>query len=155
METKTEKWLWSIALPGFAQILNGKLIKGIVLISLEFLINVQAHLNLVVIESFHGNMGKAIELADYQWLMFYPCIYMFAVWDGYRDAEGGTSSFSFLPFVFAAFLSTIGVIYSSTLRIFGFMLGPIFSPILLLLTGAIVGWIIKIYLLRLLSKLKQ
>lgn len=154
METKTETLLWSIALPGFAQIVNGKLLKGIFFISLEFLINVQAHLNLVIIESFHGNMAKAIELTDYQWLMFYPCIYMFAIWDGYRDAGGGRTPFSFLPFVFAAFLSTIGVIYSPTLNIFGFLLGPIFSPIIFLLIGVIIGWIIKLYVVTI-SKFKQ
>ncbi|WP_332628508.1 hypothetical protein [Halalkalibacter flavus] len=154
METKIEKLLWSIALPGFAQFLNGKFMKGIVFISLELLINVQANLNLIIIESFHGNMLKAIDLTDYQWLMFYPCIYIFAIWDAYRDAGGGRNPFSFLPFVFAAFLSTIGVIYSPTLKIFGFLLGPIFSPIILLLIGVIIGWIIKICVLSI-SKLKQ
>ncbi|WP_062047377.1 hypothetical protein [Bacillus sp. JCM 19034] len=154
MENKIEKLLWSIALPGFAQILNGKLIKGIVFISLELLINVQANLNLVIIDSFHGNMLKAIDLTDYQWLMFYPCLYMFSIWDAYRDAGGGRSPFSFLPFVFAAFLSTIGVIYSPTLEIFGLLLGPVFSPIIFLLIGVIIGWIIKICVLSI-SNLKQ
>ena len=31
----TEKLLWSIALPGFGQMLNGKYVKGILLIILE------------------------------------------------------------------------------------------------------------------------
>jgi len=78
---RKEALLWSIALPGFGQFLNGKLIKGIVFVFLEFLINVQANLNEVTISSFHGEIEKAIEQANYQWLMFYPCLYFFAMWD--------------------------------------------------------------------------
>jgi hypothetical protein len=35
---RVEKLLWSIALPGFGQILNGDLLKGLLFIALEFLI---------------------------------------------------------------------------------------------------------------------
>lgn len=148
MENKTEKLLWSIALPGFGQFLNGKLVKGIVLIFLEFLINVQANLNTVIIQSFNGNIQNAIQSTNYQLLMFYPCIlYTFAIWDAYRDAGGGRSPFSFLPLVFAAYLSTIGVIYSSTLEIFRILRGPIFLSILFLLFGIIVG-IVLMFTLR-------
>lgn len=100
----SEKILWSIALPGFAQFLNGKLFKL-----------------------------TTIQLTNYQWRMFYPCIYLFALWDAYRDAGGGSGSFSYLPFVFSAFLGTIGVIYSSTFKLFGILWGPIFLPILFLI----------------------
>ena len=40
-----EKLMWSIALPGFGQYLNGKYFKGTILLILEFLINVQANFN--------------------------------------------------------------------------------------------------------------
>ncbi len=144
----SEKILWSIALPGFAQFLNGKLFKGTVFIFLEFLINVQANLNAAIIPSFHGDMITAIELTNYQWLMFYPCIYLFAIWDAYRDAGGGSDSLSYLPFVFSAFIGTIGVIYSSTFELFGYLWGPIFLPILFLIIGVGVGWIIKLIFLQ-------
>ncbi|AZV43255.1 membrane protein [Peribacillus asahii] len=74
-----EKLMWSIALPGFGQYLNGKYFKGTVLLILEFLINVQANFNQVILLSFHGEIGDAIQHADYQWLMFYPCLYLFAM----------------------------------------------------------------------------
>lgn len=67
-----EKLLWSIALPGFGQVLNGKLFKGIFLIGLEVVINIQSNLNKVIIYSFQGNIQAAIEKVDYAWLMFYP-----------------------------------------------------------------------------------
>lgn len=145
-EGRIEKVLWSIALPGFGQILNGKFLKGISLIGLEVLINVQSNLNQVIIFSFQGNIQAAIESANYGWLMFYPCLYMFAIWDAYRDGEGEIPSYSFLPFVFSAYFGTIGVIYSSNLEVFGVLFGPVFLPILFLIIGIGIGLLIKIIL---------
>jgi hypothetical protein len=110
-EKKLEQIFWSIALPGFAQLLNGKYVKGILFIVLEFLINIQGNFNKVIILSFQGEISQAIEQADYQWLMFYPCLYMFAIWDAYRDAGGAKTPYSFLPFAFAAYFITVGVIF--------------------------------------------
>jgi hypothetical protein len=72
-----EKLLWSIALPGFGQLLNGKFLKGMLLISLEFLINIQANFNEVIILNFLGRTEEAIQQTNYGWLMFYPCLYFF------------------------------------------------------------------------------
>lgn len=135
-----ERLLWSIALPGFGQLLNRRFLKGLLLIVLEFLINVRAKLNLVIVFSFQGDMAKAVEATDYQWLMFYPCLYLFAIWDAYKDAGGGEGvKFATVPFVFSAYIGTIGVIYSSTFRIGGELLGPVFLPIVALIAGALVG----------------
>lgn len=140
---RLEKLLWGIALPGFPQMLNGKTVKGLVFILLEFLINIQSNLNQVIVESFYGKIQKAISMTDYGWLMFYPCVYLFAIWDGYRDAGGGEKPFSYLPFVFSAYFGTIGVIYSRTLRIMGVLMGPIWLPILFLFLGAGIGVAIR------------
>jgi hypothetical protein len=105
-----EALFWSIALPGFGQFLNGKYIKGVILIFLEFLVNDQANFNEVIILSFHGEIEKAIIQADYQWLMFYPCLYFFAIWDAFKDAGGGKERYSFLPFVLSAYFVTVGCI---------------------------------------------
>jgi hypothetical protein len=121
--------LWSIALPGFGQLLNGKLLKGILFIALEFVINVQSRLNEVIILSFHGEIDEAISQTDYQWIMFYPCIYMFAMWDAYQDAGGGKTRYAFVPFVFGAYFGTVGVIYSRGL----------FGAVWLGIVGAFVG----------------
>ena len=64
--------------------------------------------------------------------MFYPCLYLFAIYDAYRDA-GGVERFSFLPFVISAYMGTIGVIYSP------YLLGPIWLPILFLILGTVIG----------------
>lgn len=109
---KIEVLLWSIGLPGFGQLLNGKFLKGLLFVGLEFLINVQSNLNEVILLSFHGNITEVITQTDYGWLMFYPCVYMFAIWDAYKDAGGGTSPYAVLPFVFGAYSGTVGVIFS-------------------------------------------
>ena len=105
-----ERLLWSIALPGFGQLLNGKYVKGIVFIFLEILVNVQGSLNVAILLSFQGEIEKAIQQADYQWIMFYPCLYFFSMWDAYKDAGGGKLRFAFLPFVFSAYFMTVGLI---------------------------------------------
>lgn len=139
-----EKLLWSIALPGFGQILNGKLIKGLVIIFLELLINVQSNFNQAIINSFQGNIHAAIDQTNYQWLMFYPCLYFFAMWDALKDARDGTKPYSFLPFVCGAYFVTVGVIFSSSLKIFGVLSGPVFLPMLFLIPGISIGLLIQI-----------
>ncbi|MFJ5761225.1 hypothetical protein ACIQAA_19405 [Neobacillus sp. NPDC093182] len=138
-----EKLMWSIALPGFGQYLNGKYFKGTVLLILEFLINVQANFNQVILLSFHGEIGDAIKHAEYQWLMFYPCLYFFSMWDAVKDAGGGKDPYSFLPYLFAAFFVTVGLIFSSNLMIFGVLLGPVWLPILFVFPGIIIGFITR------------
>lgn len=139
-----EPLFWSIALPGFGQFLNKKLIKGIVFIFLEFLINVQSNFNLAIVYSFNGNIQKAVNITNYQWLMFYPCVYMFGLWDAFKDANGNLlSRFAFLPFVFGAYFVTIGLIYSVELTPFGVLIGPVFLPMLFLIPGLMIGQFIK------------
>lgn len=142
-EQVLEKILWSIALPGFGQLLNGRLFKGFLFITLEFLINVQSNFNQVILLSFNRKIQESIEQTNYQWLMFYPCLYMFAIWDAYKDAGGGKDRYSFMPFVFAAYFITVGLIYSPSVKIFGVLLGPVWLPILSLPIGLAVGIIIK------------
>lgn len=143
-----ERLLWSIAFPGFAQFLNGHIFKGTVFIILEFLINVNSKLNSAIVASFHGEMLSAVHTVNNQWLLFYPCVYTFAMWDGYKNAGGGGQPFSFLPFVFAAYLGTIGVIYAPIFTIGGMLIGPIFLPILFLILGAVVGIILQRIILK-------
>jgi hypothetical protein len=137
-----EKLLWSIAIPGFGQLLNGKYVKGITFIILEFLINSKTNLNLVIILSFQGEITEAIANTNYQWIMFYPCLYFFAMWDAWKDAGGGKACYSFLPFVLCAYFVTIGCIYSEN-ELFGILLGPIWLSILSTIPGIIVGLLLR------------
>lgn len=138
-----EVLFWSIAFPGFGQFLNGKFMKGIVLLILEFVINNRSHLNTIIVSSFQGEIQTAIQQTNYQWLMFYPCVYLFGMWDAFRDAGGGKEPYSFLPFVFSAYFGTVGVVYSKNLSIFGLLFGPVWLSILFLFIGFGVGMVIK------------
>jgi hypothetical protein len=138
-----EAILWSIAFPGFGQFLNGKFLKGITFLVLEFVINTQSNLNTIIISSFYSNIEKSIEQVNYEWLMFYPCVYLFAMWDAFRDAGGGQEPLSFLPFVISAYLGTIGVIYSTNLHISGIKWGPVWLSILFPIIGAVIGFVMK------------
>jgi hypothetical protein len=109
-----EKLLWSIALPGFGQLLNGKFFKGTLFIFLEFLINVQANFNEVIILTFHGQIKEAIQQTNYQWLCGKH---------GKMQVEV-KNIFLFLPFVFSAYFVTIGCMYSPNVKLFGVLLGP-------------------------------
>lgn len=137
--------LWSIAFPGFGQILNNRFLKGILFIVLEFMININAHINQAILLSFHGETLKAIAETNYDWLLFYPCIYIFSIWDAYHDAlkDKEIEVFAFIPFVCSAFFGTIGVIYSSTLDIFGMIPGPIFLPLIFFVLGFSIGYFMK------------
>lgn len=143
-----EKLLWSIALPGFGQLLNGKTIQGTLFILIEILINVQANLNQVLILSFYGQVEESIYLTNYEWLLFYPCFYFFVMWDAYREERGGQKPYSFIPFVFTAYFVTIGCIYSPTFRLFGLLLGPIWLPLLFVIPGLISGNLVRFLLLK-------
>lgn len=142
-DKRSEVIFWSIALPGFGQFLNGKYFKAFILVFLEVIINVKGNINIVIMNSFLGEMEEAISQANFLWLLFYPCVYLFAIWDAYRDAGGGEHPFIYLPFVFSAYFGTLGVIYSVRLRIFGYLIGPIFLPIISMITGFLIGFAIR------------
>lgn len=141
-----ESILWSIALPGFPQLLNGRLVKGILFIGLEFVINVMANFNEIIRLSFIGNIEDAVSHTNYQWLMFYPCLYFFAMWDAFKDAGGGEKPYSYLPFVSSAFLVTVGIMYSAQAKIFGILLGSVWFPMFCVIPGLIIGFTLKILL---------
>ncbi|MFF2448887.1 hypothetical protein ACFVSW_17485 [Neobacillus sp. NPDC058068] len=150
---KLEAILWSIAFPGFGQLLNGHLLKGVIFILLEFTINVNSLFNQAIMFSFLGKINDAARVVDYQWLMFYPCVYMFAMYDAYKYAEGDNPRLSFVPFAFGAYFVTVGLMYSPKI-FFGISFGPIWLPILSLIPGLGIGFIIRYILIKITSKTK-
>ncbi|MDE3838297.1 hypothetical protein C0966_02720 [Bacillus methanolicus] len=146
--TKLEAVLWSIALPGFSQLLYGSFLKGILFVVFEVFINLNSNFNLAIMYSFQGEIEKAFEVTDFQWLMFYPCLYMMAMWDAYKAASQEEEKFSFLPFVFGAYFVTVGLMYSPTFKLFGVFPGPVFTPMIFLIPGISIGFLIKFLLLK-------
>ncbi|MER2059131.1 MAG: hypothetical protein ABTA16_09930 [Niallia sp.] len=142
-EKVIENILWSIALPGFAQLLNKRYLKGFFFIGLEFLINIQANFNKAIFLSFYGRIQEAIEVTNFQWLMFYPCLYFFAMWDACRDSGVKVPLFTYLPFVFSAYFVTVGLILSPEVKVFGKLLGPVWLPMLFVIPGVTIGFVLK------------
>ena len=140
--------LWSIAIPGFGQLINKKYLKGLTLIGLELLINMHSGLNTIIIYSFQGKIMEATNSTNYQWLMFYPCIYLFAIWNACYDAGGNEIPLLFLPFTISAYAGTIGVIYSNTFTIKNIFLGPLWLMLCFSLIGLGLGFIIRFVVLR-------
>ncbi|GAE30761.1 hypothetical protein [Halalkalibacter hemicellulosilyticus] len=143
IEKRAEVLFWSIAFPGFGQFLNKKYVKGFFFIILEFTINVQARLNFAIIPSFYGKGELANASVDYQWIMFYPCVYIFSMYDAYRDAGGKAIRYAFIPFVTSAYFGTVGIIFSQSITISNHLIGVIWSPILFHLSGYVVGLFIR------------
>jgi len=143
---RAEALLWSIALPGLGQFLNRKYLKGVVIVGIGLLLNLQSNFSIAVLLSVRGNIGQAIAQTDYQWLLFYPCLYMFSIWDTYKDAGGGGSTYSFLPFVVSAYSTTVGLMYSPSLTIFGKLWGPVWLPVLGGSVGFCAGVLLKRFL---------
>ncbi|MDO7789082.1 hypothetical protein P6N53_17870 [Desulforamulus aquiferis] len=77
---------WSTLFPGFGQIYNRDYLPAVLFLVSEFLINVMANLNIGIYHAFNGDYGKSLSVLDFQWLLFYPCIYGFSIWQAYRYA---------------------------------------------------------------------
>lgn len=146
MDKEAEILLWSIAFPGFGQLINRKYVKGLLFFLLEFIINIMGNVNVAIMNSFLGEIEAAIAQTDYTWFLFYPCIYVFAMWDAYRDAtrtKHKEKHLGFLPFVLATYLGTLGVIYSKVFTIKEQLIGPVFLPIAFMGLGFIMGGLVR------------
>lgn len=75
---------WSAALPGFGHLSLGSYVSGFLLFFWEMFVNTKAHLNVAILYSFTGRFDMAREVVDGSWLLFYPPLFIFAVWDSYR-----------------------------------------------------------------------
>lgn len=130
--------LWSMAIPGFGQLYNGDYLIGLTLISLEFLINVKANLNLAILYSLRGQLSDANYIANFQWLLFYPCVYAFSLWQAYNQARENQTGIVTTQgnglFIGFAMVGTLGVIFC-------YGLGPVWGGLLGCLGGSAIGWL--------------
>ncbi len=68
---------------------------------------------------------------------------MFAIWDAYKEAEGEVSVLGYIPFVMTAYFAVVGLIFSSTLEVFGRILGPLYMTILFAIIGILMGLMVR------------
>lgn len=140
---RMERLLWSIAFPGFGQLLNRQFLKGILFIFLELIVNYKANFNQIIAYSFQGDYDRALAEAHINWLLFYPCLYFFSMWDAYKNAGEPVSRFTYLPFVFSAYFVTWGLMISSKPDTPWSQIGPVFFPMLCVIPGVMIGLILK------------
>lgn len=75
---------WSASFPGFGHFLLSKYIHGVILLAWEFLVNLNAHINLAIMYSFLGDINSAINVLDTKWLLVYTPVYFFGIWHTYK-----------------------------------------------------------------------
>lgn len=144
--------LWSIAIPGFGQLYNRDYLLGIILVLWEITVNIKANINEMILRSFRGELLASYEVVDINWLMFYPSVFIFGLWQAYNKArsinyENGIEEqvepyrqeFTFLFF---------GMVVGANFGIYyPILISPLFSGIAIAIVLGIIGhWIEKVIL---------
>ena len=80
---------------------------------------------------------------------------MYAIYDAYKYSTKNTPYLSFLPFVSSAYMVTVGLMYSSKLQFRNVLLGPIWLPMIFLIPGLILGFLVRYILMKCLKKLDE
>ncbi|MFD2329912.1 hypothetical protein ACFSR7_11740 [Cohnella sp. GCM10020058] len=78
---------WSAAFPGFGHFIINQYARGVLLTLTEMLINKLSGLNDAIVYTFCGRFGDATAVLDADWAFGYATIYLFAIWDSYRNAR--------------------------------------------------------------------
>ncbi len=103
---------------------------------------------MAIYHSFKGSFTQVYQVANIQWVLFYPCVYAFSAWQAYNKAieiNNNLNNESNEPnrrtrlngfFAGLAMGGTLGVIYNGSI-------GYVFSGILGGLSAAIIGLIIE------------
>lgn len=87
--TRVNPWgsaVWSALLTGFGHIYNNKTFKALILLGWTVAIIYFANLSDAIVYTLLGNFDQARQIIDYQWVLFFPSVYIFAIWDSYNDA---------------------------------------------------------------------
>lgn len=75
----------SLFLGGAGHLYNFKIIKAVMLMGWHLAIWLNAGLNRALIATVQGRWEEIHAIVDYQWLLFWPSMHMFNVWNAYVD----------------------------------------------------------------------
>lgn len=129
--------LFSILMPGFGQIYNKQLFKGIVFVVFEHFDNMLGKINACIQLDFNGLHQQALETVIYDAMLFYPGFYVYSVWDAwYYAKKGADKTKTAIPFVIGGFLGEMGAIFSVKLPF------PTLTVGLLMIIPMLIGFII-------------
>nr|WP_263326853.1 hypothetical protein [Neobacillus sp. Marseille-Q6967] len=129
--------LFSMLMPGFGQLYNRQLLKGVFLVIAEHYDNVFGHINQAIHLDLNGFHQKALEAANFQYVLFYPGFYAYTVWDAWYHAKpNADKKKSAIPFLIGGFLGEFGAIFATRLAI------PTLTVGLLMIIPMICGMIV-------------
>lgn len=80
---------WSAALPGFGQILSGRMVSGGLLFIWELIVNSQTNLNLSILYTFLGDFDQAAAVVNTRWVLIYVPVWVFTMYYSYRTVVEG------------------------------------------------------------------
>jgi hypothetical protein len=86
--TRRNPWMaafLSLFLGGGGHFYNGRLLKAVMLMSWHLAVWLNSGLNKALIATVTGHWGQVHQVVDYQWLLFWPSMHMFNVWNAYSD----------------------------------------------------------------------
>jgi hypothetical protein len=129
--------LFSMLMPGFGQLYNRQFLKSVFLLIVEHYDNVFGKINTAIHLDFNGFHQKALETANFQYVLFYPGFYAYTVWDAWYFAKpNADKTKSAIPFLIGGILGEFGAIFASRLYI------PTLTVGLLMIVPMIIGMII-------------
>ncbi|MFZ5824296.1 MAG: hypothetical protein ACOY94_08215 [Bacillota bacterium] len=88
MLLKRNPWVpvfWSAVLGGAGHFHNMQLIKGAMLMGWYLVIVIKSSLSQAVVYTLLGQYDLAQQVVDYQWILFWPSIHLFNIWNAYVD----------------------------------------------------------------------
>ena len=77
--------LWSAVAPGLGHLYCDRRLKAFILTAWYLAVTLNANIVLNVFHLLQGDYETARQLIDYQWLLFWPSIYVFGIVDAYQD----------------------------------------------------------------------
>lgn len=79
---------WSVLFIGIGHIYNHKLLNGFILMGWGIIIAVKTNLPYILIFTLTGQFERINEVINYEWLLFFPSIYFFSIYDSYSSSIG-------------------------------------------------------------------
>jgi TM2 domain-containing membrane protein YozV len=77
--------LWSVLMPGFGQLYNDRALQALALMGWYLAVAFKSGLALGAYHTLRGEFHLVLPLLNYQWLLFWPSIYIFGIADAYAD----------------------------------------------------------------------
>ncbi|TMV48563.1 hypothetical protein FE783_15990 [Paenibacillus mesophilus] len=120
--------------------INGQLVKGIIFLIIEQVLNTLAHINEGIYLDLNGLHQEAFQSVDIQFALFYPGFYVAVIYDSFRYSSSDRlpSPGANIYFLVAGFIGTFSIIYARLLP----------SPLLLGGASIIVPILLGVFLHR-------